>query len=56
MESRNAFANQKVAIDPERKRLYVVGERDGHLYTYKIREEIIRELENLTKKSDQAES
>ncbi|MEC8214877.1 MAG: SdiA-regulated domain-containing protein [Cyanobacteriota bacterium] len=30
--------SEGVAIDPERKRLYVVGERDGHLYTYKIRE------------------
>ena len=28
--------SEGVAIDPERKRLYVVGERDGHLYTYKI--------------------
>ena len=30
--------SEGVAIDPERRRLYVVGERDGHLYTYKIRE------------------
>ena len=29
--------SEGVAIDPERRRLYVVSERDGHLYIYKIR-------------------